>query len=213
MPDVYGAWIDDYDPANPAGHHVVKIHDFDAELAGVAASVLVTTREPLGIARSCFRMGFASSDAECVELFERSHESLERWLGAGGAIVRFTDFTADPVSQVGAVARELGLPADASRDARIAEEIAGYRFEPSAHGGDPGAKYDPVTLMHPDHRSRQKTGGADTREAAPLSDRLTGLLRSRFGEPPAARLCGSAGGSVGGSGERVPSGVGPAAME
>ena len=42
---VYGAWIEHYDPSNPARVHVVKVHEPDEKLAWRASAVLTSRRD------------------------------------------------------------------------------------------------------------------------------------------------------------------------
>ena len=120
---VYGAWVDDYDPAGDRGAaaraHLVKVHDFATDLAGRAEVVIASVRDLPAIAASMRRMGFVKSDDELEQGIAGAIDAFEAWAGVAGYVMRYETMTADRPAEV----------------IRLA------------------AAYDPVSLLHPRHVS------------------------------------------------------------
>jgi hypothetical protein len=68
---VYGAWIEDYDPTNPAEYHVIKTHTYNEELFS-DATVFVTYRRYEDVVKSIERVGLEMDAKEAITYFKNN---------------------------------------------------------------------------------------------------------------------------------------------
>lgn len=167
---VEGRWIEDLDTksASDAGTdatRLVKLHEFDAELAARADAVLTSRRNLVEIGASAWRLGWVDTDASLLAFLEGVIWKHAQWRGVSGYELAYETLRSDPEREVIRIADALGLPVGAARASEIIERINTQRYE------GPEGTYDPQTLLHPNHVSKGNNRLNGDQEA---------MIRSRF---------------------------------
>lgn len=146
---VYGSWVADFNShsAREADCVVLKVHEADPTLAERADRVLTAHRDLRDVLRSASDMGWATAPEAASNMLFRATESHAFWAARADVDLKYEEVMVDPTKAAGAVSRALGLLDDDGTLARVTEAVS-LLNEPSS-----GRSYDPVTLLHPRHRS------------------------------------------------------------
>ena len=148
--DVYGSWIDDYDESNTAEFHVVKTHKWDKDLAEKADIVFTSRRDLIEVIDSMKRFGIWKGNDDFVEMlidyqlwYRCADYSMEyESIGWEGAIYDIEAELFDAFS------------IDCINIQDVIDEID--RLQPPEH--DNVNYYDTITLLHPNHITRDVKG-------------------------------------------------------
>lgn len=155
---IHAVWCADYDVADKSAVHLVKVHtQREAEIFRPDI-VLSTQRDIAECIASLIRMGWAKNHADNIVVAARNQKSLyEYWYARSDLEVKYEKLVSEPVKEIVAIANVFGIPLDVVDAERIAQEVS--RLMPPSNG-----RYDPVTLLHPGHRSNQVSANALTKD-------------------------------------------------
>jgi len=167
--DIYCSFATgDYNPANPAPVHILKIHRYDPQWEELGDYVLTTRRDLRDVAASAVRMGLVAHDMSAVIEFLRTlirHES-RGWSPRADLLVSYEEMIRDKPLAIVEIAKVLGVECDAERVNRQVEELR------------PGDVIDPVTMLHPNHFT---DGGTGTYQKT-LSEEIVGAIEQTYRE-------------------------------
>ncbi|HQF31086.1 MAG TPA: hypothetical protein PLJ34_06540 [Hyphomicrobiales bacterium] len=142
----HAAWVEDYDPADPAGHHLVKVH-FESHLTFEPDVTLTTWRPFEECLASLVRMRWLDTDAEAIRSRYRHQKDVyDHWAARTDCEIDFADIVGAPEAAIAGIAEALAVPADAAARRRIAAALAALAAPESG-------PYDKTTLLHPGHRA------------------------------------------------------------
>lgn len=173
---VYGAWIDDYDPDRAELCHVIKAHRPE-QIAQVAADVTLSSiRDLRAVASSLARMQWLSlddADAVARELDEYA-AAADAWRSATSYVMRYEQMLEAPLAVARETAAALGLGV-AEAQLRAAVE---WVDDLSPPGDTPlgGLNYDPDTQLHAGHIGARSN--AET--MATLPPEIRSLIDERY---------------------------------
>lgn len=163
---VYACWNGDYSPSSFAGHtyHVVKVHDLE-DLSFPYDTILTTNRPIIERLASLIRMGWLEQSEEAVKnAYDRQNFLYEFWRDRTDLEIKFADIRNHPEKIVHLIAATLQIGCNARMAAAVVREIDALPMP------DPGQPHDPLSQMHPGHRS----DGSRTAEIAEwISEFLT----------------------------------------
>ncbi len=149
---VYGAWIADYEPANGATAHVVKIHD-PGDAGKLSDQKIVTGYRDLRLVlSSARRMRWAAykTPQEIRSFLDAYVRQFEFWRARAAHVMRYEQMMADPVGEAARTAAALGIRMSRRRLEKICDAVtalASTGDKPTGKLGDA----DPVTQLHPGH--------------------------------------------------------------
>ena len=98
-------------------------------------------------------MGWLEATPEKLIASAEKHKKIYNyWAARSDLEVQFDDIVNTPERSIALIANTIGIEIDNAACGRIASELKALKAP------DDGEKYDPVTLLHPKHRSdRQET--------------------------------------------------------
>lgn len=161
----YAAWVKDYRPAEhrQAAAHVVKVHNPE-QLAFPYDRLVTTNRDIVDRLASLIRMGWLQRSPEAVRNAFSGHQKLyDFWRTRSDAEIAFETIVRWPERAVQVLADAVSVPCDARKAAAIARAIDAIPVP------DRGGQHDPVTQLHPSHRS-------DGRETAEIASWIRTVL-------------------------------------
>lgn len=144
----YACWIEDFVPANvgDADTVLLKVHHPDPPLALRADSVFSSHRDVRDVAASGVSMGWASDVGSIVQFARTAVACHSFWAERAELDVSYEDIVNEPGKTIHGIASRLNIEIDDERLDQIVSEL-------SAAEGPREGSYDPVTLMHPNHRN------------------------------------------------------------
>ena len=145
---VRSAWVADYDPgAAPAcAVHLVKLH-WPEQLVFPSDLVLTTRRDIADCVASLVRMGWVGDDPAAIRAAALRQQIVYRhWQERSRLEVLYRDILGAPAGEVQRIAACLGVTITGSQAGELAARLAAMT-PPDA------GSFDPVTLLHPRHRS------------------------------------------------------------
>jgi hypothetical protein len=140
----YSDFYASYQPETPADVHVVKVHEFVANLAEQNPLVLTTYRDLRDIAASCVRLKLAENTPESLRLVTKEVVGREysAWKSHANLEIRYADMIRDRPAAIRRVLRALGLnsvdPREVDRDV---QKLSFMAF----------TDLDPVSQLWPQH--------------------------------------------------------------
>jgi hypothetical protein len=166
----YAAWIVDYDAADPAPVHVVKVHDVDPLLAR-ASGVFVSSRDLRDVIASLRLNDWIADDPAAVVDYRhlRLHHHGQYERRASHRVV-YEQVRADKPGHLATLLAVLGVPGDAGRLHRAIEALT------VAEVSDDG-RYDRKNLLLQNHI---RNGGAGYYRDV-LSPRTIAAIERHFG--------------------------------
>jgi hypothetical protein len=171
----HAAWVDDYDASAPDAWHVVKLHDPHATLETRATVVLTSRRDLRDIAASARRRAWFDDEAQILAFLDRVVAQHAHWAPRAALDLDYRWIERDAPRAAAAVLAALGLVGVDAVDERATRLAA--RIE-AANAPERGAAgYDPVTLLHPEHRLSGRSGAY----AEVLPPSLVSAIEERFG--------------------------------
>lgn len=150
-------WIDDVtDPVQSTV--LLKLHEWNPALARRADVVLTCHRDLRAVARSLAAVGWLWPGARGLDHIDHIVRLHTRWSAVATLDLCYEAMVGDWVTAAAAVASALGVDAAAADVATAARRVAELRPEIPAD-----REYDPVTLMHRNHRRQQRSGSPPLR--------------------------------------------------
>jgi len=138
----YG-WVDDLRTAAPADYTLLKLHDFDPQLAASASLIVYSYRDVREAVASMYRKFGTQPTLQLANTYIRQYEL---WSGVADIKVRYESL--DKARQLELIDKVTHLLQMGSVDA--AEIVQELDELPDATPADDGT-YDVVTLYHPGH--------------------------------------------------------------
>ncbi|RMG92887.1 MAG: hypothetical protein D6703_00940 [Zetaproteobacteria bacterium] len=164
--EVYGAWIEDYQPETQADWHVVKVHEpLDESWLEKAELIFCSHRDLRDIAVSSIRMGWAKENEEVLFLLEKIVNMHHFWSSHAAFELHYEDLLDDPARVASAIAGVLGMTLDGDAIRQLCQKV-------DALNNNGKAEHDPVTLLHPDHRQSGRYGRYRTELPASLTQQI-----------------------------------------
>jgi len=137
---VYGCFIDDYDPTNPAEYHVIKTHEYNEELFR-DATVFATIREHDDVLQSIERVGIdIDVEAAIKKYVAEIMPHVNRYW-------HYYDMKRSVWYYVLSILARFNLPQSWTLVALIESKILSLKPPTTGNFGD----YDKTTLLHPNH--------------------------------------------------------------
>jgi tetratricopeptide (TPR) repeat protein len=155
---IYACWQADYAPLQheDADVHVVKVHSPD-DLKFPYDLVLTTKRDTVDRVASLIRMGWVQKEADNVRKTIQHQEALYQfWKSRADIEVSFEAITKQPERAVQQIAHALKLPCTPKKAEDVLNRLSALKMP------EEGAPHDPVTQLHPGHRS----DGSETQRIA-----------------------------------------------
>lgn len=173
---VYGAWIDDYDPDRPEFCHVIKAHRPE-QITQIAADVTLSSiRDLRAVASSLARMLWLSlDDADAVgQELDEYVAATEAWRSATDYVMPYEQMLEAPLVVARETAAALGLGVT---EAQLRAAIAWVDgLSPPGDAPLGGLNYDPDTQLHAGH-----IGARSNAEAmATLPADVRSLIEERY---------------------------------
>lgn len=169
------SWIGDYDRADPADVHLVKVHRH-RDAASLGDVVLSTYRDLRAVAGSLVRMQWVPPDWPSLRTFLDAYvEDAEAWRARADLLTPYEDLLDRPDEVLASIAQALGIdPAPGLVAAAMArlDRLA----PPSATPAGSLDFFDRETLLHHGHVG----GRADAAAMAQLSGELLGRIEIRY---------------------------------
>lgn len=111
---VYGGGVDDYDPSIKADVHVVKLHDFHADLLMASSIVLSSIRDLRDIAASMVRKGWVRNNPKELRAYLQTaiDTQYRPWVPHSALEVQYSQIVHAPESVVATVLLTLGVFSD-----------------------------------------------------------------------------------------------------
>ncbi len=146
-PQVYGCWVDDFDPARSdiTPVTIVKIHSIDLGWAERADVILTCHRDLRDVAASMRDMGWADDD-NAVKRVTNARTCHEFWSKRADADLAYSLIRERPTDAIVSIAETLETRVSADQARQIAEAIDALSAR------EPESRYDSVTLLHRQHR-------------------------------------------------------------
>lgn len=160
---IYGAWCADYDPRTLASTHLIKVHKPE-QLHAQPEIIFATNRDVAESLASLVRMGWLADEETAIKNAATNHERLRLyWEERADYVAQYQEVTKQPLKVIEGLCSRLGILLENSISEEIAHELAVMQSPKSGN-------YDPVTLLHPGHRS-------DTKVNERQVDRVQDILR------------------------------------
>lgn len=169
------SWIGDYDPADPADVHLVKVHRH-RDAAGLGDVILSTYRDLRAVAGSLVRMKWATVDWPLLRSFLDAYvEDADAWEASANLVIPYEKLLDRPAEILSSIAEAMGIDPTPEQ---IAAVLA--RLERLAPASDTPAGnldvFDRETLLHNGHIG----GRADAAAMAQLPEALLGQIETRY---------------------------------
>ncbi len=144
---VTSGWIQDLDPTTThPGVTLIKLHEFDADLAKIADVVLTSRRHLVNIAASVERMGWTTSESESLGFLDSAVAQHQHWAPFSSFEMTYESLKTNTATQVIEIGKTLGLEVTTENAEQIAKDIK----QLGTYTGPPGT-YDTKSLLHPEH--------------------------------------------------------------
>jgi hypothetical protein len=142
---LHATWIDDYHADDPAPIHLVKVHQPD-QLTFDPDLVLTTRRPTEACLASLIRMGWLDNLPDRARASWKHHRQLyDHWARQSDVEIPYEQIMNAPLDALGDLASVMGQTLSPAALSEIATSLAALKAP------DTG-KYDPRTLLHPNHR-------------------------------------------------------------
>lgn len=150
---VCATWITDYDQTANEPCHLVKAHR--AEQVNFKPTIILTSRRPLAeCIASSVRMGWLKNDPHAIANAIKLQQQLYMyWHSMSHYEVNFADMLASPDNVIAELGKKLGVSMTPEASSAIASKL--HNLTPPE--GSVDRRYDPVTLLHPNHRGLEDT--------------------------------------------------------
>ncbi|MEX6632496.1 sulfotransferase family protein [Hyphococcus lacteus] len=146
---IYGAWCADYDPNTSASRHLIKVHKPE-QLHAHPEITFATNRDVAESLASLVRMGWLADEEVAIKNAATNHQRLRLyWEERADYIAQYEEVTKQPLTVIEGLCSRLEILLEKSMSEAIAHELAMMQSPKSGN-------YDPVTLLHPGHRSDAK---------------------------------------------------------
>lgn len=167
--DVYGAWIQQYDPGNPASIHVLKIHQFDDRVARYGSRVFTSRRDLRDVAASLIRRKWNTPEnvLDSLDFCVTAHRLWRRFTRHELVYEILHRFQLEEMAHL---ADLMGLDLAMDQVQETKREVAGLAPEPGAPDGSP------PTLLHRQHVLDGRSGYY----GAVLSPELIETINTRY---------------------------------
>ncbi len=142
--DVYACWVKDYDPSNPKGVHVVKLHAPDDKLNLHTDEIYTSRRDIREIAGSMMRMGWLSHDKVQEYLDWLTSFVHPFWFNCSRMEIDYSEIKSGKRLLVEKIGHSLGIHLDAKQAQMICIQLEALH---------PGTSFDAITQLHPNHIS------------------------------------------------------------
>lgn len=143
----HAAWCADYVPNDPAPYHLVKAHRPD-EISFTPWRTLTNYRALAECLASRVRMGWLKTEPKKIIAAAKKHQQVyDYWAERSDLEVQFNTIVNDPAKVVASIANAIEAPIESTASEDIAKALKELKAPTE------GATYDPVTLLHPKHRS------------------------------------------------------------
>jgi FkbM family methyltransferase len=169
---VYGAWIEDYDPAHISDFHVVKIHHL-ARMGSLHSDFVVTCyRDLRDVMASLRRMAWYKQEGPdfVVRFLDHYVASVASWEARAVHVMRYEDMLSNPLAETSRLAAALQFPLTAIQLDSTYSRVAAMQPSRSTPTGN-AADYDPETLLHAGHRASSST---------PIDDASRQIIERRY---------------------------------
>ncbi len=177
MNDVYGTWVEHYDPANASRFHVVKVHEPDDGLLWRAKTALTSRRDLRDIAASAWKRQWISDEASTFAFLDNVVRQHGFWRGRCAFEMVYERMRNDPAAELKLIAAALGIDSGAAAFGETLRAIDALGHDESSNDD-----FNPANLMHKRHIMDGRVGyHAETLPAALVSDineRYRAWLRS-----------------------------------
>nr|CCF78645.1 hypothetical protein RGS1_70351 [Rubrivivax gelatinosus S1] len=150
-PDLVAGWIGDAGRLPASSTRLLKLHEFDPELARRASFTVWSYRDPRDALASLERKFGKPPTLRQVDDMLRWDE---HWTRQADYVMRYEDFVADKRGQLARLLERLGL-GEAGLAARIEHELEHASYDSQ---GPRNAHYHEVTLMHRGHVTDGRVG-------------------------------------------------------
>lgn len=170
---VHGAWIDQYEPANPARWHVVKIHNPDEALAWRGKCILTSRRDLRDIAASAWKRGWISDGPSMLALLESVVAQHAWWRERCAFEMIYERMRVDRVAELRSIAGALGVAVDASSSLKVLQQIDALGHDDASEDA-----FNASNLLHKQHIMDGRVGY----HAQILPAELLALINNRHGE-------------------------------
>lgn len=169
------SWIGEYDPADPADVHLVKVHRH-RDATGLGDVILSTYRDLRAVAGSLVRMKWATADWPLLRSFLDAYvEDADAWEASANLVVPYEKLLDRPAEILVSIAEAMEIDPTPEQ---IAAVLA--RLERLAPASDTPAGnldvFDRETLLHDGHIGDR----ADAAAMAQLPDALLGQIETRY---------------------------------
>jgi hypothetical protein len=182
--EYWSGWIDDFhgDAASASGLSLIKIHEFDADLAASAAAIVYSYRDIRDVLASSQRMWGTPPSVQTAEALVAQ---FERWIAVCSIALRYDELVACPENAVRRVAAALGFKVDP-------HSLIGRLHELSFESpGRSACDYHRINLYHRNHVTHGGhgtwQGTVDPRLIEEVEARFAGWFE-RYGYLPALSL-------------------------
>lgn len=162
--NVYGAWIEQYDPASAAMWHVVKVHEPNESLLWRAKTALTSRRDLRDIAASAWKRGWINDEPSALTFLEDVVRQHTFWKDRCGYEMVYESMLRDPTVELRRIANIVDVRVTDEDIAETSDQINALGFDESN-----AAPFDPATLLHKRHVADGRVGyHAETLPAALL---------------------------------------------
>jgi hypothetical protein len=143
---VYGAWIEQYDPAKSAAWHVVKVHEPNESLLWRAKIALTSRRDLRDIAASAWKRGWINDEPTAAAFVDNVVRQHAFWKDRCGYEMVYETMRCDPTAELRRIANVLDARVTDTDIAQVSQQIDALAFDDSNAG-----PFDPATLLHKRH--------------------------------------------------------------
>ena len=148
--EFYSEWVEEYNPANSAPVHIVKVHEPEFQLTTEADLIISTRRDIRDICTSLIRMGWLKNDELSVveEANKLANIVHPFWFSRSDLEIEYSNILDNTHALVNEIALKLGFTISVEE----CEKVVQYLNSLSSP-----TKYDKETQLHPAHRNTVKT--------------------------------------------------------
>lgn len=153
---VYAIWFTDYRREADAGEGfaLAKLHAADDRLARAAWRSYTCHRDLRDVAVSLQDMNLASDRESQLKVLQEARDGYDFWARRASLDIPYRRIVDDPAGVLGALAGDLGVSVVTDHLKQIASALTA--MDGSEVESD--APYDPVTIMHKEHRFDGRPG-------------------------------------------------------
>lgn len=173
--EFYSEWIEEYEPANSALVHIVKVHEPEFQLTSEADLIISTRRDIRDVCTSLIRMGWLKNEElSVVEQANKLANTVHPfWYSRSDLEVEYSNI----LDNTHALVNEIALKLDFTISSEECEKVVQYLDSLSSP-----KKYDKETQLHPAHRNNIKTDYQAVLSSSTLSkiDEAIGVWLEKF---------------------------------